>query len=107
MTKLFSIAAILFLATLTPSCSKESATEPAGPRATVFLRDGTSYSGAVKKTSPTEITLAGDDNSSRTFDMRSVKSIEYGESAAALPPPPPQTAPPAPSSCVAVSLTLW
>ena len=100
------ITAIVVLATLSLSCSKPSATEPAGPRATVFLRDGTSYAGVVKKTSSTEITVAGDDNNSRTFDMKNVKSIEYGEATAALSAPvtapspvPPQsyTAPPVPA----------
>src|SRR2546427_3412357 len=93
MKELISITAILVLATLAPSCSKQSTTEPAGPRATVYLRDGTTYSGAVKKTSPTEITLIGDENNSRTFDMKNVRSIEYGEPAAA-PPPSGQPLPP-------------
>jgi len=96
MKKLISITAILFLAMLAPSCSNQSAPGLAGPRATVFLRDGTNYVGAVKNTSPTEITLVGDDNNSRTFDMKNVRSIEYGETAAA--PPQPNTAPPAPSA---------
>src|SRR5215813_12029092 len=100
MKKQLSIAAILVTAALAPSCSKQVATEAPAPRTTVFLRDGTSYSGTLKKNSPTEITLAGDDNNSRTFDTKNVKSIEYGETSAALPaapvaPPPQAEAPPA------------
>jgi len=50
------------------------------------LRDGTSYAGTVKSTSATAITLTGDDKSTRTIEMRDVKTIDYGEVAAASPP---------------------
>jgi outer membrane lipoprotein SlyB len=65
------------------SCSKTDTTAQAGPHATVALRDGTTFSGTVVKTSPTEVTVAGDDKSTRTFDMKDVKSIDYGDAPAA------------------------
>ena len=93
MKQFISIAALILSAALVPSCSKKDSVVPNAPRATVFLRDGTSYAGTVKSTSSTEITLAGDDNNSRTFDMKNVKSIEYGEAAAAQTPTPQGEAP--------------
>jgi len=47
------------------------------------MRDGTSLSGTVTATSPTEVTLTGDDNTSHTVPMAQVKSIEYDDTAAA------------------------
>lgn len=45
----------------------------------MFLRDGATFSGSVVKTSPGEITVVGDDQSTRTFPMQNVESIEYGD----------------------------
>jgi hypothetical protein len=59
-------------------------TKPAsGPHATIQMRDGTTLSGTVTATSASEITLAGDDNTTHTVPMAQVKSIEYDEPAAA------------------------
>src|SRR5215469_11561718 len=71
-----TLGALLFLA----SCTNESAT---GPHATVLMRDGTTLTGAVTATSPSEITLAGDDKTNHTIPMTQVKSIEYDDAAAA------------------------
>jgi hypothetical protein len=66
------------------SCTNKSATAPAGERrATVVMRDGTRVPGAVVSSSPTEVTLAGDDKITRTIPMDQVKSIEYGDAAEA------------------------
>jgi hypothetical protein len=53
-----------------------------GPHATVLMRDGTRLAGTVTATSPSEITLAGDDNAAHTIPMAQVKSIEYDDAAA-------------------------
>jgi hypothetical protein len=53
-----------------------------GPHATVLMRDGTSLTGTVTATSPSEITLAGDDKATHTVPMTQVKSIEYDDAAA-------------------------
>jgi hypothetical protein len=46
------------------------------------MRDGTTLSGNVTASSPAEITLAGDDNTTHTVPMTQVKSIEYDDAAA-------------------------
>ncbi len=58
------------------------ATKAPGQHATILMRDGTTLTGTVTATSPTEVTLAGDDNTSHTVPMTQVKSIEYDDTAA-------------------------
>jgi hypothetical protein len=71
-----TLGALLFPASCTIS-------KPAsGPHATLLMRDGTRLSGTVTATSPSEITLAGDDNAAHTVPMAQVKSIEYDDAAA-------------------------
>jgi hypothetical protein len=76
----------LVFAVLLVSCGKQDA--GAGPHATVFMRDGTQFAGTVTSTSPTDVTLKGDDNVMHTLAMKDVKSIEYDDAAA----PPAETA---------------
>jgi hypothetical protein len=59
------------------------------------MRDGSNYAGKVTSSSPTEITLAGDDNTTHTLAMKDVKSIEYDDTAA---PPAPEAAAKAPAA---------
>jgi YMGG-like Gly-zipper len=80
-----TLGALLFLA----SCTNQS---PTGPHATVLMRDGTTLTGTVTATSPTEITLVGDDKANHTVPMTQVKSIEYDDAAATQASAPP-TAP--------------
>lgn len=61
------------------SCSNKQAS---GPHATILMRDGTTQTGTVTKTSPSEITLEGDDSTTHTLPMTQVKSIEYDDAAA-------------------------
>jgi hypothetical protein len=64
------------------------------PRATVTLRDGSTAEGGVVASSASEITIVGDDKSSRTIPMSQVKSIEYDDAPpAAAAAPSPATAP--------------
>jgi hypothetical protein len=65
------------------ACNKKSAT--AGPRATVMLRDGTSFAGNVIKSSPAEITLVAPNGETRTFQMSQVDNVQYAEPAAPAP----------------------
>jgi hypothetical protein len=46
------------------------------------MRDGTTLTGTVTATSPSEITLTGDDNTTHTVPMTQVKSIEYDDTGA-------------------------
>jgi len=71
------------------SCSKTSG---GGQHATVELRDGTSVTGTVISSSPTELQIAGDDKLTRTIAMNQVRSIEYDENPAATPGAPPEAA---------------
>ena len=69
------------------SCAKTGAPSADAPHATVRLRDGSSLTGTVTASSPTEVTLLGDDKSSRTIPMKDVKSIAYDEPPAAAAAP--------------------
>jgi hypothetical protein len=70
-----AVGALMFLA----SCGSKQAS---GPHATVLMRDGSTLTGMVTATSPAEITLAGDDNTTHAVPMAQVKSIEYDDTAA-------------------------
>jgi hypothetical protein len=59
------------------SCATKEADRP---HATVTMRDGSTFAGSVISNSASEITMAGDDKSSRTIPMNQVKSIEYDDS---------------------------
>jgi hypothetical protein len=65
---------------LLASCATKQAP---GQHATILMRDGTTVAGTVTATSPAEVTLAGDDNTTHTIPMTQVKSIEYDDTAAA------------------------
>src|ERR1700686_2483908 len=79
------LSIVLFLV----SCAKNPATSATGPRATVSLRDGSSYTGRVTSSTPTQITLLGDDNQTRMLNMPNVKSIEYWDAPVAQAQPQP------------------
>ena len=66
-----ALSALFFLA----SCSKQAS----GQHATVLMRDGSELMGTVTASSPSEITLAGDDKTTHTIPMSQVKSIEYDD----------------------------
>ena len=68
-----TLGALFFLA----SCAKQAS----GQHATVLMRDGSELTGTVTATSPSEITLAGDDKTTHTIAMAQVKSIEYDDAA--------------------------
>jgi hypothetical protein len=87
-----TIWALLFLC----SCSKkEGAPSSDEAHAAVLMRDGTSISGTVTGTSPTEITLTSGDGVAHAIPMKQVKSIEYDETAT---PSSPASAAPASSA---------
>ena len=71
----FVLLASLFLV----SCGAQTGS---GQHATILMRDGSTLTGTVTATSPTEITVAGDDNAKHTISMTQVKSIEYDDAAA-------------------------
>src|SRR5215475_5111105 len=91
-------SALLLLA----SCNEKTAS---GPHATVLMRDGSTLAGMVTATSPSEITLVGDDKVTHTVPMTQVKSIEYDDAQAAQTPAPAAdtSAPPAAAPQTAAS----
>ncbi len=80
MSSLRNLALVLsaiVLATLATSCSSQSTAD--GPHATVLLRDGTQVAGIVTASTPSGITLMGDDKVSHTLSMAQVKSVSYDQ----------------------------
>jgi len=75
------LASTLVLLLVLTACSGTSS--GGGQRATVQLRDGSSVSGTLVSSSADEIKITGDDNVTRTLPMSQVRSVEYGDSAAA------------------------
>src|SRR6185437_916724 len=78
LTKPFPVLPAIFLAVLLVSCTNRGAA-PGAPHATVSMRDGTSVTGTVTASSPSEITLLGDDRTTHTIAMNQVKSITYDQ----------------------------
>lgn len=84
-----TIGAITLLVTFfVASCGIQTGS---GQHATITMRDGSTQTGMITASSPTEVSLTGDDNVKRTIPMTQVKSIEYDDAA-------PQTASGAASS---------
>jgi hypothetical protein len=83
------IASAIVLLLLVSACSSSQA----GPHATVQLKDGTSVSGTVASTSASEISITGDDNVTHAIPMSQVRSVDYGDAAAAAPEAAPGAAP--------------
>ena len=88
-------AAALCILLFFASCSTK---QNAGQHATILMRDGSTLTGMVTGTSPSEITLAGDDNMTHQIPMTQVKSIEYDDAQAAQNSSTQPATAPAPSS---------
>lgn len=71
----FASAALCVLLLLASCSGKQSS----GQHATILMRDGSTLTGTVTATSPSEITLAGEDNKTHQIPMTQVKSIEYDD----------------------------
>lgn len=67
----------MLLTGLLTSCANQTPAD--GPHATVFMRDGTQVAGIVTATTPSGITLMGDDKASHTISMAQVKSVSYDQ----------------------------
>ena len=91
--RLKSILLIALAAAFLTACNKTSA--PAtGPNATVTLKDGSSFAGAVTKSDTSAITVQAPSGETRTYPMAQVAQVQYAESST---PPSPASAP-APTS---------
>ncbi|HZC24017.1 MAG TPA: hypothetical protein VE866_11810 [Candidatus Binatia bacterium] len=80
MGRILLAGTMLCILLILASCSAKPS---AGQHATVLMRDGSTLTGMVTATSPSEITLAGDDNTTHQIPMTQVKSIEYDDAQAA------------------------
>ncbi len=83
-----TVAAVLGTIMLLTGCAGGGSAEK--PHATILLRDGTTVSGFVESSSPTEIRLTGDDKQSRILATKDVRRLEYDDPAipsAAAPDP--------------------
>jgi hypothetical protein len=76
LTAALPIALSLFFLS---SCAKSGPAAAGGTQATILLRNGGHYTGSIVRSSASDVTFVGDDNVTRTVDMRDVKSIEYGD----------------------------
>src|SRR4051812_32703996 len=92
MSKLTLALPVMLLTGLLTSCSSQSTSD--GPHATVSLRDGTRIAGIVTASTPSGITLMGDDKVSHTISMAQVKSVAYDEPQPAQPATADSAAPP-------------
>jgi hypothetical protein len=75
---------ILLLAACGQKDSSQAAPDGYQPHANIVLRDGTRLAGTVSSSTPSEVTLNLDDSGgTRTVLTKDIKSLEYGEAAAA------------------------
>ncbi len=98
MRQIIVIYAVLLILFCSACANKEAASSSDKPQATVVMRDGTTVTGTVVASSPSEITIADNDNTSRTIPMKQVKSVEYSDSPQASAAPEPKSAAPAPAA---------
>ncbi len=99
MNRMLLFVAVLAALVMSSCTQTQTGTTPesGGRHATVIMQDGTKTAGTVVKSSSEEITIAGDDNITRTIPMAQVRSIEYSDVAPAASAPEtaaaPETAP--------------
>src|SRR5215831_18887680 len=74
---------VLSLMLVLAACTKTESANPDMPHAVVALKDGTTVSGVVVSNTPTGLTINPDAGGTRNIPMNQVKSITYGDAAAA------------------------
>ena len=70
---------VLLLAGCAQKDSSEAAPDANAQHATVFMRDGSTVTGAVTASTPSQITLNMDSGGARTILMKDVRSVQYGD----------------------------
>jgi len=81
--RIIIVLPLAFVLSVISSCGNKNA----GPHATIQMRDGSTLTGVITATTPSEITLTGDDNATHTLAATQVKSIDYDEAPAAAAEP--------------------
>src|SRR5262249_30022978 len=81
------VLTLLVLGLILGACSQkdssQASSDAAAPHATIILRDGTTLMGTGTSSTPSEITLNIDGGGTRTVLPNDVKSLAYGDAAAA------------------------
>jgi len=86
MQRVILVTLIALVVWFITSCgNKNAGPNPDHPHATIQMRDGSTITGLISATSPSEIILNGDDNTTHTVPTAQVKSVEYDQE-----PPPPE-----------------
>jgi hypothetical protein len=73
------ILSVLLLAGCGQKDASEAAPDSNAPHATVSMRDGTTITGTVTSSTPSQITLNMDSGGTRTILMKDVRSVDYGD----------------------------
>src|SRR5216684_6513459 len=74
-----AMLAVLFFAGCTQKDSSEASSDPNAPHATVSMRDGTTVTGTVTSSTPSQITLNTDSGGTRTILMKDVRAVDYAD----------------------------
>src|SRR6516164_4972958 len=70
---------VLLLVGCAQKDSSEAAPDANAQHATIFMRDGSTVTGTVTASTPSQITLNVDSGGTRTILMKDVRSVEYGD----------------------------
>jgi hypothetical protein len=82
MQRIWVLSVILSLFLLAGCAQKdasEAASDSSAQHATVSMRDGTTVTGTVTSSTPSQITLNMDSGGTRTILMKDVRSVDYGD----------------------------
>jgi hypothetical protein len=74
-----AILSVLLLAGCGQKDSSEAAPDSNAAHATISMRDGTTVTGTVTASTPSQITLNMDSGGTRTILMKDVRSVDYGD----------------------------
>jgi len=84
-----------------PVSTHSSSTDSTSPHAAIVLRDGTTVTGVVTSSTPSQITLNRDSGGTLTILTKDVKSVDYGDATTATAPAVAQSPAPAPNTAPA------
>jgi hypothetical protein len=70
---------VLLLVGCAQKDSSEAAPDANAQHATIFMRDGSTVTGTVTASTPSQITLNTDSGGTRTILMKDVRSVQYGD----------------------------
>src|SRR5262252_6750710 len=77
----FALLSVFALVGCTQKDSSQATSESNAPHAAILTRDGTTVTGTVRSSTPSQITLNMDAGGTRTILTKDIKSVEYGEPA--------------------------